>query len=161
MRYFGPASTDERENDYIKGLKHLQAPNDLDLEVYLYRPPAAQISFHRAGLLLAAKDMLRNGRVKTALNIALASDSLMGENCNTYSAIHDLDSIFNTREEMPLIFKELSDSLLASEDSRMKRVTDKIRNRATILSQRDSLRDEEWKRYYRTLQPRLRLKMSR
>lgn len=161
VRYFGPASTDERENDYIKGLKHLQAPNDLDREVYLDGPPAAQISFHRTGLLLAAKDMLRNGRVKTALNIALASDSLMGENCNTYSAIHDLDSIFNTREEMPLIFKELSDSLSASEDSRIKRVADKIRNRATLFSQRDSLRDEEWKRYYRTLPPRLRLKMSR
>ncbi len=160
-RKFGSRNAAEREMGYLKGFKKLKAPNDLDREVYLDGTPAAQISYHRAGLLMAAKDMLRNGKLHSALLLANAADSLMGTDRNTYASINTLDSVFKTRKEISLIFKDLSDSLATSGDPSLRAKAKRIADKGIYFSRQDSLTNEEWKKYYRTLPPDLRLKISR
>lgn len=95
-------------------MRKLRAPNDLSRDVYLDGAPAGQVSFHRAGLLAATKDMVNAGRLATATRLATAADSLMGEDPDTYSSVHDSDTIFNTRKEIHAVFVALSDSLRTS-----------------------------------------------
>lgn len=160
-RRFGLINAEEREKDYLRGLRMLVAPDDPEKDVYIDGAPAAQISYHRAGLLSAVKDMVRSGRIHTAMLLANAADSLTGTDGNTYSPVHRFDSIFKTREQMSLIFKELSDSLKSSGNVIPEAQSAKILERAEYFSRQDSLVSEEWRKYYRTLPPRLRLKISR
>lgn len=154
-------SPDQREKEYLRGLKSLQTPNDLSRDVYIDGAPANQISFHRAGLLMAARDMTRSGRITTAVRLAEAADSLMGNDRNTYGAVRDLDSLFLTKQEISLIFRELADSL----DRRGNRTSDlwadRLRRRADWFEKKDSLTAKEWAVYYRTLPEGLRLKISK
>lgn len=160
-RYYGRSTPAEREKDYQRGWRRLRAPNDLDRDVYLDGAPAGQISYHRAGLLAATKDMVNAGRLATATRLATAADSLMGEDPDTYSSVHDSDTIFNTRKEIHAVFVALADSLAASGDPSLRAMSEKFRRRAGVFSHRDSVYRQEWNRYYRTLPPHLRLKISR
>ncbi len=160
-RRWGLHNAQERESDYLKGIKMLKSPNDLNREVYLDGTPAAQVSYHRAGLLMAAKDMLKQGRLHSSLLIANAADSLMGTDRNTFSSINNLDTVFQTRKQIPLIFRELSDSLRKSDNPVLKVAAGKVSDRADYFFRQDSLVNEEWRKYYRTLPPHLRLKISR
>lgn len=160
-RYYGRSTPAEREKDYQRGWRRLRAPNDLDRDVYLDGAPAGQISYHRAGLLAATKDMVNAGRLATATRLATAADSLMGEDPDTYSSVHDSDTIFNTRKEIHAVFVALADSLAASGDPSLRAMSEKFRRRAGVFLHRDSVYRQEWNRYYRTLPPHLRLKISR
>ena len=119
------------------------------------------MSAHRAGLLQGARDMLKTGYPSTALRLALAADSLMGSDPRTYAAVMERDSLFRTREEITSIFNALADTLALSDNPDLGRYAERIRRRAAFFARRDSMTDAEWLRYYRTLPPHLRLKMSR
>lgn len=154
-------SPDQREKEYLRGLKSLQAPNDLSRDVYIDGAPATQISFHRAGLLMAARDMTRSGRITTAVRLAEAADSLMGNDRNTYGAVRDLDSLFLTKQEISLIFRELADSLDRRDNHTYDLQADRLKRRAGWFEKKDSLTAKEWAVYYRTLPEGLRLKISK
>ena len=159
-RRFGRYSANEREREYTEGLENLLPPNRLDRDVYLDGAPANQISAHRAGLLLAAKDMIRSGKAETALKLALAADSLMGSDPRTYASIKDCDSLFRTKEEIAGVLGALADTL-THKSPQNRHLAAHLRHRAAFLARRDSINNAEWQRYYRTLPPHLRLKMSR
>lgn len=158
----GNTSPEEREGEYLAVLKKLQAPNSLENEPYMDPLPAGQVSIHRASLLIAAKDMLRQGFTETACKLALASDSLIGRNCETYKAVHDGDSTFATSHEAARLFADIADSI------RMKPVVNVTRGN---LARLDSIsrelngevekRKKQWEIYKRTLPPRLRFKTSK
>lgn len=160
-RRFGVSDCRTREREYLHGLELLQAPNSLHGDVYLDGAPAAQVSAHRAGLLTAARDMLTNGRYRTALRLANAADSMMGKDMRTYASVRDRDTIFNTRKQMAAIFHALADILIDSHDPEIKGATIKLRRKAVNIQRIDSLNDAEWRKYLRTLPPYLRLKISR
>ncbi len=105
--------------------------------------------------------MLRNWKIHSALLLANAADSLMGTDRNTYASINTVDSAFKTREEISLIFKDLSDSLATSGDPSLRAKAKRISDKGIYFSRQESLIHEEWKKYYRTLPPDLRLKISR
>jgi len=85
----------------------------------------------------------------------------MGEDPDTYYSVHDSDTIFNTRKEIHAVFVALADSLAASGDPSLRAMSEKFRRRAGVFLHRDSVYRQEWNRYYRTLPPHLRLKISR
>lgn len=157
---YGLATADTREQEYLKSLDKLIAPNE-GADVYLDGTPAGRVSSHRASLLMAARDMLRTGHLPTALRLATAADSLMGYDLRTYSSVRNHDSIFPTRQEMVSIFRELADSVENSNRIEDKTVVGKLRKRAEVLQHQDSINKMEWQRYYRTLPTDLRLKISR
>lgn len=71
--------------------------------------------------------MVNAGRLATATRLATAADSLMGEDPDTYSSVHDSDTIFNTRKEIHAVFVALSDSLRTSRDPSLRAMSEKFR----------------------------------
>lgn len=158
---FGRSESSDREREYLNTLHLLQSPVDLNREVYLDGIPAGRISTHRAALLMAASDMLRNGHTATALGLADAADSLMGSDSRSFTAVMEHDTLYSTRKEMTTLLRQLADSLQSGNGMADNDRAGKLRGRADILEREDSVYKMEWQRYYRTLPPRLRLKISR
>lgn len=158
---FGKHDGAAREKAYLKALSMLQSPNDLQRNVYLDPTPANQVSAHRASLVLAAQDMLHAGRLATARRLAEAADSLLGADTRTYGAIRNCDTLFNTRPEMARLFRELADSMSVAGDPRLRKEASEMRRRAAHFEAAEEIANHQWKTYYRTLPPSLRLKVGR
>lgn len=160
-RELGSKTIDEKENDYNRILKKLNPPNPLSKPPYLDPTPAGQVSTHRAALLSAAKEMLSNGKISTAYNLALAADSLMGYDLGTYKSVHDGNSIFATRTEMIKLFSELADSLESSPVAlKYNQRIEYLRKRTEDIKREHTEQTAEWREYKRTLPERLRFKTS-
>lgn len=157
----GDLPLDVLEKRYNALLDEFKPPVPPGTMIYLDEAPLTQICLHRAGLLGAGAQMLDSGRIATALRLAHAADSLTGEHPRSYRAVRFKDSLFKTSEKMPVIFETLADSLAHSPQKGLRQQSAQIRLRAKAIRSADSLRTEEWSRYYRTLPPRLRLKTAR
>lgn len=155
----GKKNADSLEEGYNALLDSFYAPVG-GKKIHLDDAPLNQISIHRASLLAAARQMLDSGRTKTALRLAVAADSLMGPHPRSYQPVRLKDMILKSSEEMPAILFSLADSLDKSKDRNLRRRSHAVRMRAAVLQRQDSLRKEEWDRYYRTLPPGLRLKIA-
>lgn len=156
-RELGLLTPDETEQRYLTGLDKMKELNPNGREPYLDQTPAGQVSIHRAGLVMAATDMLKHGKIKSALRLALASDSLLGMDRNTFTGVHDKDSTFNTRRMTGLLFSALSDSLnIKGERDEAVRLGKRAEE---IMTDEENL-NREWLKYKRTLSPSLRLKIS-
>lgn len=149
----------ESEQAYNKILDGFKPP--VEKEIYLDEAPLVQICMHRAGLLGAARQMLDSGRSQTALRLVMAADSLVGRHPRSYRPVRFKDSLYRTVKIMPELMRDLADSLCRLPDRAMRTESAALRKRATILQREDSLRNEEWNRYYRTLPPYLRLKIAK
>lgn len=163
FRRLGRPDVDTREKEYLASLSGMARPNgDNDADVYMDATPAGQIAIQRAGLVLAARDMLDNGRIASARRLAWAADTLFGNDSRTFLASINADSTFNTRRELAGVLNALADSLLCHPEIKID--TDEANNlhkRADrILSDYEKSK-QDWQRYKRTLPPRLRLKMSK
>lgn len=157
-RRLGRPDVDERERLCLEGLSKLQAPNRQGHDVYMDMIPASQISSQRASLILAAKDMLANGKTATAARIAGAADTLLGYDPRSYAAVINADTTFRVRLELASLLEEIADSLPNETDGAR---TTHLRARARLLRQLDAEMQRQYNRYKRTLPPHLRLKMSR
>lgn len=124
---------------------------------YLDPTPAGQMSVHRAHFIMAAKDMLENGKLNAALKLAICADSLIGKDINTFTGVHEKDSTFRTRYEMASLYKILADSL----EAKINNKPVYLRERAAQLKADEDKIIGEWLEYKRTLSPDLRLKMSK
>lgn len=149
------------ETHYNALLDSFYSPNPGGKDIYLDEAPLTQICMHRAGILSAARQMLEAGKTKTALRLAVAADSLMGSHPRSYRPVRLKDNLFKSSEEMPAILFALADSLDKSKDGKLRRRSHAVKMRAKVLERQDSLRKEEWNRYYRTLPPALRLKIAK
>ena len=149
------------EKRYNSLLDRFKAPNPRGEKIYLDDAPLTQVNMHRAGLIGSSAQMLDSGRLQTALRLTVAADSLCGDHPRSYRAVRFKDSLFNTAVRMPEIMELLADSLAKSSDTELRRRSAEMRTRAADLRRGDSLRTAEWNHYYRTLPPRLRLKISR
>lgn len=158
-RRLSSLNPDEREKIYNEGLDKVVPANPIGTTPYLDPTPAGQMSKHRAYLLMAAKDMLENGKKKTALRLAVSADSLIGRDLNTFAPIHEKDSTFVTRTEMAHLYNALADSLEA--DGERKQMIEQLRIRAAELHADEQRIIQEWKVYKRTLSPNLQLKMGK
>lgn len=158
---YGKSSTDDRQSEYAKMGRLLQAPNQAGKDVYLDGTPAGRISGHRAALLMASRDMLANGRLHTAMLLAECADSLMGYDQRTYTSVREHDTIFATQKEMVSLLRDMADSIYKSGERHNAEKAAYLRSRADMLSRQDSIHKDEWQRYYRALPPRLRSKISR
>ncbi|MDE7438245.1 MAG: DUF2723 domain-containing protein [Muribaculaceae bacterium] len=158
---FSKKSADRLERDYDILLDSFRAPNPGSEALYLDDAPLTQICMHRAGLLSAAREMLEKGKTKTALRLAVAADSLLGSHPRSYRPVRLKNNLFRSAEEMPAILFALADSLDKSDDPNLRRRSHAVKLRAIQLQRDDSLRNEEWNLYYRTLPPALRLKIAK
>lgn len=163
FRRLGRPDADMRENEYLAGLAKMSRPNDdRNREVYMDATPAGQIAMQRAGLVLAGRDMLRNGRILSAYKLACAADTLLGDDRRSYMASMNADTTFNTRCELASLLDDVADSLTSHPEIKIS--ADKIRllhDRAAKMTSDYEKSRQDWIRYKRTLPPGLRLKMSK
>lgn len=157
----GTLSASQRESNYLRALQKLQAPNSLENPPYMDPTPAGQVSAHRASLLTAAEDMLKEGKVNTSLLLVNAADSLCGNDPGTFMGAVITDSIYKTRTAAPRLLRALADSLEARDKSVYSKDIARLRHRSLRMEKDNNRRNKEFSHYYKTLPPDLRLKMSK
>lgn len=157
----GTLSASQRESNYLRALRKLQAPNSLENPPYMDPTPAGQVSAHRASLLTAAEDMLKEGKVNTSLLLVNAADSLCGNDPGTFMGAVITDSIYKTRTAAPRLLRALADSLEARDKSVYSKDIARLRHRSLRMEKDNNRRNKEFSHYYKTLPPDLRLKMSK
>ena len=160
-RQLGNFSVEQREKQYMENLNMIEPPNCLENPPYLDPTPAGQVSIHRAAMTMAGKDLLDNGKITSALKMLWSADSINGNDPETYNAISEYDTVFNTRAELPLLFNRLADSLQIHDKIKYRREMIRLRKRAAELNEINKKRNNEFTIYKKTLSPDLRLKLSR
>lgn len=158
---YGVYSSRQRHQDYMKHVGLLLPPNSKGQGIYMDAVPAAQISYQRCGLILAARDLLNHGYVEDAHKVSVLADTLYGVDYRSYANIRNADSVFNVRKEFASLFDAVADSINQLPDRYSEEEMKRLRDRAEELKKQDEKEMQEWGRYKRALPPDLRPKMSR
>lgn len=158
---FGQISDSDLEKRYNRDMDEFLAPNPPDKDIYMDGAPLTHVSIHRASLTAAAEQMLDAGRVRTALRLGLAADSLMGRHPRSWQSVRFRDYLYNTPVHLASLLEQLADTLSNTGEKDDQLIGRRLRSRSAEIRSRDSLRAEQWKRYVRTLPPQKRLKVSR
>lgn len=154
----GKSDIDSRERELKRVLPLLRATNAPG-DVYMDMIPAGQSASFRAVLTVAGREMLRNGRLETAVRLVQAADSLPGPDLRSYSTVRIGDSIFRTRNELAMLMTELADTLARRQQN--PEASKKLLLKASKLINDDRRIGAQTARYRKALPQRLRSKTEK
>ena len=166
---FGLISAQEADSLMAEAVGRFHPLNPPGKPVYMDYAPSTMTSTQRGPLTAAARRLLEHGRTQEGAEALRMADVLLGESADSYMPIIFGDSLFHVRRELVRALAQCADSLRQrAADSTLSRADRAyLQARAIEFEARsrhhhtaDTLRTNAWRRYRRSLPPRLRSKMA-